>query len=68
MVLGMNSVDRTGINTGAAVDAGSGIDAPLVPCFTDSVNWAGFVTCAAVDAFFGNRVCHGFTPSFLLWN
>ncbi len=62
MALGMNSVDRTGINTGAAIDAGSGVDAPLVSSFADGVNWAGFVTCAAVDAFFGNLVCHGVTP------
>jgi hypothetical protein len=52
----MNGVYRAGIYASSAVDAGIGINGALVPRFTDSVNRAGIVTGAAVNAFFGNRV------------
>jgi len=64
--LGVNRIHRAGIYASAAVDTGISIDSTFVTRFTDSVNRAGFVTCAAVNAFFGNSVGQDF--HLLLYN
>jgi hypothetical protein len=55
----VNCVDRTGINTCAAVDAGIGVNGTLAASFADSIYGTGIIACTAVDAFFGNRVSQG---------
>lgn len=64
--LGVNGIHRASIYASAAVDAGISIDSTFVTRFTDGVNRAGFVTCAAVNAFFGN--CVGQDFHLLLYN
>jgi len=56
---GVNGIHRAGIYASTAVDAGISINNTLVTRFTDGINRAGFVTCAAVNAFFGNCVGQG---------
>ena len=55
----MDGIHWAGIYTSTAIDTGISIDRPLVSRFTDSVNRTGFITCAAVDAFFGNGMSQG---------
>ena len=55
----VDGTHRTGIYTSTAIDAGIRIDRALVTRFADCVDRTGFVTCAAVDAFFGNRMSQG---------
>jgi hypothetical protein len=63
--LSADGVNRARVNTGAAVDAGIGVDCPLATLFADGVNRAGVVTSAAVDAFFRNFMSQDFHLLFL---
>lgn len=57
----MNSVDRAGVNAGAAINAGVWVNNTLVPLLADGVNRARIFTCCAVGAIVCNSVCHGTT-------
>jgi hypothetical protein len=56
-----NGVNRTGIHTRAAINAGVRVDCPFLAHFADGVGRAGFITCAAIDAFVGNYMSQGIT-------
>lgn len=60
--LSADCVYRTGIDTGAAVNTGIGVDSTLLTLLADSIHRAGIVTCAAVDALVGNFVCQDIHP------
>jgi hypothetical protein len=62
--LSADCVDRAGINTCTAVDAGVCVDGALVPLLADSVDRAGIVTCTAVDALVGNFVSQDIHPLY----
>jgi hypothetical protein len=64
--LGGNRAYRAGIDASAAVDAGIGINGPLLAGFADGVYRAGIVTCSAIDALVRNFVCHFYSPPLFL--
>jgi hypothetical protein len=53
-----DSLDRTGFYTGAAVDAGIGIDHANITLFADSFDRTCRITCSAVDAFIIDLISH----------
>ena len=55
--LGVDCAHRAGVDASAAVDAGVCRDNPFVASLADSVDRAGIVTGAAVDALVGNGMC-----------
>ena len=55
----MDGVYRAGVDARAAIDTGIRINRPLVSRLADGVNRARFITCTAVDAFFGNSMSQG---------
>jgi hypothetical protein len=59
-----DSVNRACIYASAAVDAGICVDLALLTGFADCVYRAGIITCAAIDALFGNLVGHFYSPPF----
>jgi len=60
-MLGVDSVDRTGVYAGAAVNAGICVNNALAALLADGVDRAGILTSSAVGAIFRNRVCHSTT-------
>jgi hypothetical protein len=56
-----NGVNRAGIHTRAAINAGVRVNNPLLARFADGVCRAGFIACAAIDAFVGNYMSQGIT-------
>jgi hypothetical protein len=57
----VDSGNRAGIHTCAAIDASFGVDSPLLSRFAYGVGRAGIITCAAIDAFVGYYVSQDIT-------
>lgn len=59
---GGNCIHRAGIDAGAAVGAGVGIDHKLIVALTDGLYGAGGFAGPARYTFSGNYMSHGITP------
>ena len=58
VLTGFDSLYGTGFYTGAAVDAGIGIDYASITLFADSFDRTCGITCSAVDAFIVDLMGH----------